>query len=208
MHSVVTVLGPTSPVYDLTTVEAVNAELNLTSDTANDAEVAGQITAASRIIATECDRTFALQEVSERFHVRYHEHMHALPLSCYPVVLLTSVTINSVLLDSINYELDARSGLLWRLNHGHWHGDITALYQGGYDLPDDAEPSLARACVELVKTQRVIATRDPGIRDIQHGETRVSFTDYYQRFGITGSGASSLPPSVAGLIEPFKRRGA
>lgn len=201
MHSVVTVLGPTSPVYDLTTVEAVNAELNLTSDTANDAEVAGQIAAASRIIATECDRTFALQEVSERFHVRYHERLHALPLSCYPVTLLTSVTVNSILLDSINYELDARSGLLWRLNHGHWHGDITVIYQGGYDLPDDAEPSLARACIEMIRSQRNTVGSDANVRDIWHGETRISYFGPQQMNG-------SLPVSIAPLLEPFKRRGA
>lgn len=201
MHSVVTVLGPTSPVYDLTTVEAVNAELNLTSDTANDAEVAGQIAAASRIIATECDRTFALQDISERFHVRYHERLHALPLSCYPVTLLTSVTVNDVLLDSINYELDARSGLLWRLNHGHWHGDITVLYQGGYDLPDDAEPSLSRACIELIRSQRNVIGSDANIRDIWVGENRISYFGPQQMNG-------SVPASIAPLIEPFKRRGA
>lgn len=205
MHSVVTVLGPTSPVYDLTTVEAVNAELNLTSDTANDAEVAGQITAASRIIATECGLidpvAFALQDVSERFHVRYHERLHALPLSQYPVATITSVTVNSILLDSINYELDPRSGLLWRLNHGHWHGDITVIYQGGYDLPDDAEPSLARACIELIRSQRNVVGSDANVRDIWWGENRISYFGPQQMNG-------SMPASIAPLLEPFKRRGA
>ncbi|HET7376526.1 MAG TPA: hypothetical protein VFK30_07450, partial [Anaerolineae bacterium] len=123
--------------------------------------------------------------------------------SCYPVVLLTSVTINSVLLDSINYELDARSGLLWRLNHGHWHGDITVLYEGGYDLPDDAEPSLAQACIELVRSRRASSgsSYDPNVRDIWHGETRVSY------FGPQAT-SGALPVAIADLITPFKRRGA
>src|SRR5512143_193667 len=177
MRSIVTVLGPTSPVYDLTTVEAVNADLDLTSDTASDAEVAAQITAASRIIATECDRVFALQQVSERFHVRYHEHAHVLVLDRYPVTTLTSVTVEDGLLAATNYELDYETGMLWRLNHGHWHGDIVVVYEGGYDLPTDAEPSLARACIEYVKIQRQIAMRDPGVRSIQHGDTAISFSD-------------------------------
>lgn len=203
MHSVVTVLGPTSIEYDLTTVEAVNAELNLTSDTTNDVTVAGQITAASRIIATECDRVFALRSVSERFHIRYNEHSKALPLSQYPVTALTSVTVNTVLLDSINYELDADSGLLWRLNGGHWHGDIIVLYEGGYDLPDDAEPALARACIELIRSQRANVSYNPNVRDIWHGETRVSYFGPQQ----TAPG-SALPIAIADLITPFKRRGA
>jgi hypothetical protein len=69
--SIITVLGPTDPVYDLTTVEAVNAALGIESNTADDAITAAQITSASRIIADLCDRIFALLEVEESFRVQW-----------------------------------------------------------------------------------------------------------------------------------------
>lgn len=207
MHSIVVVAASTAEtVYDLTTVDFVNTELNLTSTTAGDTTVAAQITACSRIIADLCGRVFALQTVTETFRIGWHEHCRALPLARWPVVGTISLTADdSALTEGTEFEVDADAGMVWRIGHGHFHGKLVANYTGGYDLPDDAPASLARACLEFVKAQRYLALRDPGIRAVMAGENRVDFSDYYQRFGIGGASTGALPPNAEALIAPFKR---
>src|SRR5215831_10454764 len=90
MHSIVQVLQ-TSSIYDLTTVEAANAFLKLTSSPENDAIIASQITAASQIIATQCDRVFAMQDVLETFIMRWGEYVEAFNLDRQPVIALQSI---------------------------------------------------------------------------------------------------------------------
>ncbi|HET7375667.1 MAG TPA: hypothetical protein VFK30_03100, partial [Anaerolineae bacterium] len=109
--------------------------------------------------------------------------------------------VDDVLLATTDYELDYETGMLWRLNHGHWHGDIVVVYEGGYDLPTDAEPSLARACIELIRSQRTAIGSNVNVRDIWAGENRISYFGPQQMNG-------ALPTSIANLLEPFKRRGA
>ncbi len=205
--SIITVLGPTDPVHDLTTVEEVNAALGLESNTADDAITAAQITRASRIIADLCDRVFALLEVEESFRVQWGEPVHALYLRQYPVQEVTSITQDGSEADATLYEIDDEAGLLW-MKCGRWCGEIIANYSGGYDLPDDAPPLLAQACLELVGAQRLFATTsaaDPNVREVQHGDSRV----VYQTSAFGGSGvstSSAVPSSVSGMIDRYIRR--
>lgn len=202
--SIVTVLGPTDPVYDLTTVEAVNAALGITGNTADDATTAAQITAASRIIADLCNRTFALLDVTESFRVQWGEPVHALYLRQYPVQEVTSIMQADSEVDFAMREMDYEAGLLW-LKCGRWCGEVVATYAGGYDLPTEAPPLLAQACIEVIRAQHANVGRDPGIRTVQHIDTSVTFNDYYLR--SSGSGASSiLPPNAAGMIEKYIER--
>ena len=134
--SIVSVLGPTDPVYDLTTVEAVNAALGITGNTADDATTAAQITAASRIIADLCNRTFALLDVTESFRVQWGEPVHVLYLRQYPVTQVVSIMQADSEADPALYELDDEAGLLW-MKCGRFMGEIIATYSGGYDLPTD-----------------------------------------------------------------------
>jgi hypothetical protein len=210
--SIVTVLGPTSPVHDLTTVEAVNAALGLVSNTANDGITAEQITNISRMIADICNagvdrmRTFGLLTLEENFRVVWGEPVHALYLRQFPIEQITSITQGGNETDATMYELDDEAGLLW-MKCGHWCGEVVANYSGGYDLPDEAPALLAQACIEALRAQRANAGRNPGVRDVQHGDTRVSFNDYYNRFGLAGSGGTSIfPPNVTDMIEHYKRR--
>ncbi len=205
--SIVTVLGPTDPVYDLTTVDAVNAALGLDSNTADDAITAAQITNASRIIAELCDRNFALLDVSESFRVQWGEPVHALYLRQYPVEQVVSITQDTSEADATMYEIDDEAGLLW-MKCGRWCGPVTAEYSGGYNLPDDAPALLAQACIEMVSGQRLLsatAAVDPNLREVQHGDTRV----VYQTSAFGGSGvsaSSSVPTSVTSLIDRYIRR--
>lgn len=208
MHSIVTVEPSTAdPVYDLTTVEAVNAALGLTSSSANDAEVAAQIASCSRIIADLCGRVFAMQTVSQTFRVGWREPCHALPLARFPVIGDITLTSNdTVLIDGTDFEVDNEAGIVWPVHaRGQFRGELVAVYTGGYDLPSSAPAGLARACLEFIIAQRYSAGRDPGIRSVMAGENRVDFNDYYQRFGIGGAGSGALPPNAEALISPFRR---
>jgi len=204
--SLFTVLEPTSPVHDLTTVDAVNAALGITGNTASDAQLAIQITQASRMIGELCDRVFALLTVTEDFRMLWGDPTSALNLRQYPVTELTSVTQSGIEVDPQSYELDYESGLLWR-KQGHWCGEIIVDYSGGYDLPDDAPSLLEQACIETLRAQRFAARRDPAIRSTTHGDTTVTLSDYYNRFGLTGTGTAVLPPNANDMIQQFKRLG-
>lgn len=204
MHSIITVAASTAEVvYDLTTVETVNAELDLTSSSANDAEVASQITACSKIIADLCGRVFALQTVTETFRIGWHEHCRALPLARWPVVGTVSLTADdSALTEDTEFEVDADAGMVWRIGHGHFHGKLVVNYTGGYDLPDDAPAGLARACLEIIREQQYAIGRNPGIRAVMAGENRV---DYFDARTGSGSNNAAVSATVEGLISPFRR---
>ena len=202
--SIITVLGPTDPVYDLTTVAAVNLQLGITGNTADDALMADKIELTSKMIGELCNRTFALLQVSENFRVRWGEPVHALPLRQYPVTQLISVTHagNDLFPDPAQYELDYEAGLLY-LKCWRWCGEVTVEYIGGYDLPDEAPILLSQACIETLRAQRFMSTRDPTIRSTTHGDTSVTFGDAYGRF--QGAGTTILPPNANDMITPYKR---
>jgi hypothetical protein len=202
--SIITVLEPTAPVYDLTTVDAVNAALDITGNTAADAITADQITQVSKIIGELCDRVFALLTVEENFRMLWCDPVRAVNLRQFPVNELQSITQSGTPVDPFCYELDGEAGLLWSIN-GHWHGELVVQYSGGYDLPDGAPALLAQACIETIRAQRSGATsRDPSIRSTTHGDTTVTFSD---RFTALTSGNSVLPPNAHDMINQFKRLG-
>src|SRR5262245_17587358 len=184
-HSIVVRESPTDLTVDLTTVEAVNELLGVTNPTTEqNAETADDIEQKSKIIAEVCDRTFARQTVVETFML--HEcWLHGLPLTHWPVSAVASVTVNGAALASTDYKVEPESGLLWRWGaaacRGWTHGEIAIEYTAGYNLPDDAPASLARACAELIQSDLLQArTVASGIRDIQHGDSRVQFFDLSQ----------------------------
>lgn len=211
MHSIVRVLPQTAPfVYDLTTVEAVETELGLTANTSDDAILQTQITQASQIIASLCGRVFALQNVEEHFRggFRSFHRESRLNLARYPVTEFSSLTIGGVEADASSYEVDETEGIVYRTSvlwpgwQGSWaqSAEIIATYTAGYDLPDDAPADLQRACTELVKTIRFNARRDPAVRDVQHGDTRVTYW-----VGARGGVNDVIPPTVTDLISSYKR---
>ena len=185
--SIVTVLGPTNPVHDLTTVEEVNAALGLDSNTADDAITAEQITNASRIIADQCNagpdrlRTFGLLTIEESFRIDLGEPIHALYLRQYPIGQISSITQDGSEADANLYEIDDEAGLLW-MKCGRWCGEIVVNYSGGYDLPTEAPPLLAQACIDGRRHNVCLppsAAADPNVREVQHGDTRVVFQTWH-----------------------------
>jgi hypothetical protein len=204
MHSIITVVPATDgPNFDLTTLADVKAELDITGTT-QDTALSAQITTWSKVIADYCNRVFAQQHVIETFtnsiRPQPRERLGELVLSRFPVASINSITVDTVALDATDYEFDAEQGMVWRTDGCVWRGKVAVDYVGGYDLPTDAPAALSRACIELVKVQRFMATRDRTIREVAHGDARVAY------FGPQGAATGgALPPNVIDLISTFRR---
>ena len=83
-----------------------------------------------------------------------------------------------------------------------WVDTVAVSYSGGYDLPEEAPARLQQAVIQAVNDGRTPATRDPSIREVQHGDTRVSY--FTPSVSSTGS-SDFLSAAVADLIKPYRR---
>ena len=214
MHSILEILEETtdSAGPDLITLADLKLALGITG-TAQDAELQAAITMQSRIIAEYCDRRFGRAEALETFTFDYGEAFptrQALVLSLYPVAEVFEVS-NMAATDS-DFEFDPASGRLWIGPLGPewaigypWPGTVAVTYSGGYDLPEEAPARLQRAVIESVNAVRSVygaGVRDPSIREVQHGDTRISYVSQQFAVGTTGQ---HLTPSVTDLIRPYRR---
>jgi hypothetical protein len=78
---------------------------------------------------------------------------------------------------------------------------VAVLYSGGYDLPEGAPARLQQAVIQAVSEGRTVGSRDPSIRELQHGDTRVSY--FTPSLATSSSGYLSAP--VVNLIQPYRR---
>ncbi len=201
MHSVFEILeeATDSAGPDLISLDDLKLALGITDDT-EDAVLQAAITFQSRIIAEYCDRRFGRAEALETFTLDRGEVLatrNALTLSLYPVVEILEVS--SVGITGSDYELDPVTGRLW---FDAWcSGAVSVSYSGGYDLPEEAPARLQRAVILAVNEGRTSGTRDPSIREVQHGDTRISY------FTSATSSASPgfLSAPVIDLIRPYRR---
>jgi gp6-like head-tail connector protein len=202
MHSTLEILDEAtdSAGPDLISLADLKLALGIT-DNSEDAQLQAMITFQSRIIAEYCDRRFGRAEVLETFTFDPGENMlqrQALTLSLYPVVQVLEVSNMSA--TDADYDFDPSSGRLW-IGAG-WPDVVAVSYSGGYDLPEEAPARLQKAVIEAVNESRTIGARDASIREVQHGDTRVSY------FTPTMATATSgyLSAVVADLISPYRRR--
>lgn len=224
MHSILEILeeATDSAGPDLISLDDLKRALAIT-DSSQDAELQSAITMQSRIIAEYCDRRFGKAEVIETFTFDRGEvvlQRQALVLSLYPVSEIIEVSLAGA--TGVDYEFDPQSGRLWTGGTWPWwpgtpvevpwpapyQGKISVVYSGGYDLPEDAPARLQRAvieCVQSVRTTSAAGYRDPTIREVQHGDTRISYVSPSFASGAISAG-QHLSPSVADLINPFRRR--
>ena len=206
MHSVLEILEEStdSAGPDLISLDDLKLALGITDDS-EDAALQAAITFQSRIIAEYCDRRFGFAEVLETFTFDLGENMltrQALTLSLYPVVEVFEVSTAGA--TDADYEFDPRSGRLW--TPVAWADTVAVTYSGGYDLPEEAPARLQRAVIESVAAVRSSSgagVRDPTIREVQHGDTRISYVSPSFAAGSTGQ---HLTASVTDLINPFRRR--
>lgn len=198
MHSVLEIIAedPASAGPDLISLDDLKLALGITG-TAEDEQLQAMITFQSRIIAEYCDRRFGLAEAMETFTFDRWEVMpvrSALTLSLYPVAEVVEVSTGS------DYDFDPATGRLWH-GCGYWTGPVSVNYSGGYDLPAATPARLQKAVIEAVYEGRTSGARDPSIREVQHGDTRISY------FTSSTSSASSgfLSAPVVDLIRPYRR---
>jgi hypothetical protein len=201
MHSVFEILDEStdSAGPDLVSLDDLKFALGITGS-ADDAGLQAAITFQSRLIAEYCDRRFGRAECLETFTFDRNEIMltrQALTLSLYPVAEV--LEISTVGATSADYELDPPTGRLW--TDGRWADVVSVTYSGGYDLPEEAPARLQKAVIEAVNEARTSGARDPNIREVAHGDTRVSYFTSPLASGSPGF----LSAPVVDLIRPFRR---
>jgi len=201
MHSILEILEESSDSAgpDLISLDDLKLALGI-EGTDQDEQLQAMITFQSRIIAEYCDRRFGRAEALETFTFDRGEILptrQALILSLYPVVEILEVS--SLGATAAGYEFDPASGRLW--SDGWWTGPVSVVYTGGYDLPEEAPARLQKALIETVYEQRTVGARDSSIREVQHGDTRISY------FTSATSSASPgfLSAPVIDLIRPYRR---
>lgn len=202
MHSILEIIGESTDSAGPDLISLANLKLALgITDSAEDAALQAAITFQSRIIADYCERRFGLAEALETFTFDFNEIVlprQALTLSLYPVAEIIEVSTAGA--TSSDYDFDPASGRLWTT--GVWAESVIAvLYSGGYDLPEGAPARLQAAVIAAVNEGRTTGSRDAGIREVQHGDTRVSY--FTPSLSTASSGFLSAP--VTDLIKPYRR---
>lgn len=222
MHSILEILDKStdSAGPDLISLDDLKLALRI-EGTDQDAALQAMITLQSRIIAEYCDRRFGLAEALETFTLDPRETLRAreaLVLKLYPVTDISEVSTAGA--TAADYHFDPESGRLWlasNQNPGHpygypydsgyghswWPGSVMVTYSGGYDLPEQAPARLQQAIILAVNGIRTSGTRDPTIREVQHGDTRISY--FTQALATTTGSSDFLPAAVVELIRPYRR---
>ena len=199
MHSILDIIDSTDSSVDLISLDNLKLALGIT-DNSEDAALQAAITFQSRIIAEYCDRRLAFAEALETFTFDHNETMlprQALTLSLYPVAEIVEVSTAGA--TSADYDFDPASGRLW--TGGYWADEVAVVYSGGYHLPDDAPARLQQAVIQAVNEGRTIGSRDPGIRELQLGDRRISY--FTPQLSTASSGY--LSAVVTDLIQPYRR---
>jgi hypothetical protein len=214
MHSILEIISevPASAGPDLISLADLKLALGI-EGTADDIALQAAITFQSQIIAEYCNRRFGLAEAVETFTFDHFEAVlarQALTLSLYPVIEVTDVSVSNGA-GAPDYHFDPVSGRLWPWTASGWATErpwaawggttIAVTYSGGYDLPEEAPARLQRAVIDAVNVGRTSATRDPGIREVQHGDARVS----YFTAGYSTASSGFLSAAAVDLIKPYRR---
>jgi Phage gp6-like head-tail connector protein len=200
MHSIFEILEEsTDPsAVDLISLDDLKLALGITGTT-DDEALQAAITFQSRIITEYLNRRLAFAEAMETFIFDRNESLltrQALTLSLYPVVSVIEVSTAGA--TAADYDFDPASGRLWT---DCWADTISVVYSGGYILPDDAPARLQKAVILAVNEGRTSGARDSTIREVQHGDTRVSY--FTPTLAAASSGFLSAP--IVELIKPYRR---
>ncbi len=210
MQSIISVTTPSSYQY-LTTLDRVKQELSIT-DNGSDAILTSKISeASSDIFARIWPRP--RETVMETFYPEPGQSVRRaqLMLSRWPLVSVTTATVDGESVVSDNYRIDAEAGmLLYLADDGYrscWTFSRSAeiVYVGGFSMPGEVAqptlpPALEAACVELVSSYWFSRGRDPTIRQ-EEVQNVGSQTFWVGAIGESGS----LPPGVESKIAPYRR---
>lgn len=188
---------------DMTLLATVKTELGITGST-DDAFFAVQIQQASAAIVTYCNREFAKETLVDTF--RPECAVDYLSLARWPLVSITSIVEDGETLTAADYESEAATSLIYRLDgddvRSRWAATkIVVTYEAGYVMLTSLPHDLERACIELVKRRWFARKRDPLVKS----ET---VPDVYEvGYWVNGNGdSSSMPDDIALLINPYRRQ--
>lgn len=198
--------------YDLTVLETVKLECGIDNNE-KDTLLAAQIHQASDAIAGECKRVFAKETVRETFRLgrgfRLESAIESLSLRRFPVSEILSVKEDGIDVDSSEYELEDKAGLLYRFsatgNQESWGwgfnfqttGVIQVEYTGGYELLAELPFNLERACVLLVKSFYADSLRSNPLIKVE------DVPDVMRQEYFDNSKETALPSNVLRLLKPF-----
>lgn len=206
-HRITTVTTAASS-YDLTTLAIVKDELNVTTNASN-AKLRRYLTSASAAIAQFCNRVFQSETITDEFWGNRDRSprlisggVENLQLSRWPIVSVTSVTENAVVLvDGTDFRIDKVKGQLIRLdvngNPRVWPTNpIVVVYIGGYvTIPSD----IVDATIRLVKQRWLSKDRDPLVRQRNiPGVLEESF------WIPTGTDSGNMPPDVVDILLNYR----
>lgn len=212
MRSTVTVTTP-AQFTALTSLEAARTELGLT-DASQDArlqQLIGRASAAARsYLARDLSYAGLTQVLRRELGDSVDQAPEALLLARWPVEDVTSVTLDGEVLDDDEYEIDAASGLLYRLDGNAspctWRicDSCSVVFGGGYRMPGDALRNLPEdieaGALALIRGQYFATGRDPALKQVDIPGVMS------QTLWVGGEGTKSgLPAIVESYWAPYRR---
>jgi hypothetical protein len=210
MRSILTVTSAATD-HALTTLERFKTDLAITGTNADrDTAIEDLIDDISDAVDSYLGRTLAKETVSESFRLDPYEVPEALPLTRWPVASITSVTVDGTLVDASEYEIDAETGQLYRLNASGYRWAwvsckaTVVVYVAGYVLPAESNRTLPKdielGALAWTRSVWFARSRDPLVKveDIP-GVERLE----YWVGGLGGD--AGPPPDVVALIAPYRR---
>jgi uncharacterized phiE125 gp8 family phage protein len=187
----------------LTTLDRVKAMLRIPSaTTVNDDLLTQLIEDCSSYLESQCHRVFGVSEYTTTFARTHTSGSLALPN--YPVIEITSITVDDEALGEDEYVVDASAGVITLTGGAQFYADtcVVVEYTAGYVLPDDDDDDsdaaplpadLERACDELVAVKYREDPRGP-IASLSVGGESMTYTPW-----------ASGTPFVLRVISQYKR---
>lgn len=164
-----TVIDEVAASKDLTIKATVKAELDITVTTW-DTLIDTLIHQVSAKFVSHCGREFAREKVTDHFRIPAGRDTETLQLSRFPVTTVHSIVEDDVALTAGDYEVNIRSGFVWRLDGAGgricWTSGVktTVQHTSGYLLLASLPHDIEKACLDQVKATYQSRKRDATIR--------------------------------------------
>lgn len=221
------ILVVTAPAEDtsLLTIEEIRTAAGVTNG-ARDTELRGLAAQITASIMAECniaigagaEPTLRQETLTDTFYHMHHHvfshsssaaHMRDLVLSRRHNVVVSTVTIDGVVVDPAEYVVEAESGMLTRLSDGlpcHWHGGIiVVIYQAGFEtVPAD----LKLAATSFFRAMLAESKRDPFVKMHRQQAPNVfeEITEYWVGSIPGQANEGAVPDIVAGQLKRFRNK--
>lgn len=203
MYRSLTAVTTSATASRLATIAALRTELGDEAASRSDDELGALLDQASDQIARFCNRVFGRQTIEQT--IRTDEAPAEILLAAVPVVSVASVTEDGAAVDDADYEFDAATGQLYRLDDDEpaaWLAAKTVItFTAGWLLPEEGganlPASVSRAAVLLAASDLYGQGRDPWVKsESVEGIGSISLV-------MPSAGAPWMPPAVTELLRPF-----